>query len=92
MKGENLVNLILEYKEDFLRTSKHRKNTSTSNKPLHQTVIALLEREDQDMAEIGLYAAVYNTWYHKPLEGVIYCLPVDHEVKTSFIEAYKEIL
>ena len=91
MKGERLVNLILEYKEEFLYTSKHRKNTSTGNKHLHQTVIDLLEREDQDMAEIGLYAAVYNTWYHKPLEGVIYCLSVDFDTKQEILEAFEEI-
>ena len=92
MIGEKLVNLILEHKEDFLYTSKCRKMTSVGNKDLHQTVIDLLEREDQSMVEIGLYAAVYNTWFHKPLMGVIYCLSVDYEVKLSFIEAYEEIL
>lgn len=68
----------------FLTTSYERRETSVFNKLLHDVMITAIESGDHQHVE----EALMNEEYMKPLEGVIYCMDVDFETTTRFLEVF----
>ena len=84
---KELIELIKQHKEDFADSVVRRMNTSTANKSRHVNVLGALYMDDWDLLE----ELLQDSWYRKPLDGVIICMNCDFEVKSLFITAYKKL-
>ena len=85
MNIEKMSKLIMMYPE-FLDSCYGRMRTSIQNKLLHSAMITAIEVQDRQHVE----EVLMNCQYYVPLEGVIYCMDVEFEIMTDFIEAYEE--
>lgn len=86
MNIEKMSKLIMMYPE-FLDSCYKRMSTSTQNKGVHCAMITAIEAWDRQHVEEILMNKEYIL---KPLAGVIYCMDIEFEIMTDFIEAYEE--
>ena len=88
LNKRRLTFLLLEVRGELEYTVQSRQSTSTGNKDGHQKVLNALRDEDIESLE----EALYDPWYfHKPLDGVIYCMDTSAEDKLKIIDAYNNI-
>lgn len=84
---DKLIELIKQNKDCFFNSVSNRMYTSVANKDKHAMVLAALS-----MCNYRLLEELFlDRWYHKPLEGVIYCMECDFELKMKFIEAFGDV-
>ena len=88
LNKRRLTLLLLGVTGDLEYTVQSRQSTSTGNKDGHQKVLnALMDKDIEALEE-----ALYDPWYfHKPLNGVIYCMNIPAEDKQTIIDAYNDI-
>ena len=92
---KTLLQAMQLHRSLFLETVKMRLNTSTSNKSLHLKMSYYLLNKDWE----GVEAMLLDSYYQKPLEGVVYCLNKYndlnnedfHEIVTLEVYQYNEI-
>ena len=81
MNINKMVELIQQNENAFYNSSIIRQLTSQANKTLHELMILEIDNKDwQHVAEL-----LENKFYHKPLEGVIFCMEVDLDTKQNML-------
>lgn len=76
-----MVELIRQNEDAFYNSSVIGQSRSSANKTLHELMILEIDNKDwQHVSEL-----LENKFYHKPLEGVIFCMEVDLDVKQSML-------
>jgi len=83
--NNELLKLIQQHTELLADSVARRRETSAGNKALHTKMLELLSDEDWE----GVEGMLRDSWYQKPLDGVICCLnPSDMDVKVKFYNTW----
>ena len=78
---DKLIDLIKLHKDDFFQSVSNRMYSSVYNKGKHSIVLSALVVDDYKLLEELLSDIQYRT----PLEGVIYCMECEFDIKSKFI-------
>lgn len=91
MSVSKLLQLIKDNEAGFLQSTKRRMETSLGNKHYHESMGFFLVKRDYRAIEEMLT----DSWYHKPLEGVILCMNThcgtEYNVIATMLEALEGI-
>ena len=81
---KKLIKLMIDNKDDVIASISRRQNTSTHNKELHGSMLNALLNED----ELSMLKMITNPSYIRPLDGVLWCVNCDNDVKIEMIELF----